>query len=898
MKPRNHGTTTGVLLAAVCVWAMAVAAQEAPEVRASAQQGTAEPGAAGRIPASKIASLAAELAQKDDGTSSARRRRAYRNIIREAEGLLEAYPAAPNRYRVLGFVLEGQKRLVRLENSDRNRDALFETCGKLAKAPDAYANVRLEADLLLTEKALTGKNADLKQRAQALAELIKRYRNTPAEAKSLMIASLMATKLEAADLLEDIRRVMSERFAGDLKLIEFQRARLGASILGAPFRGTYMRADGTPLCFPADRMGHTSLLYFWSKDTADLEQRVAAWKALQGEYPGLFKVFSFNLDDLPDAGQKILRTMGVDWTAMRLPGGRRSQTYRTYARRDPVCVHVSPTGYAALLPADMHRTDYPRRVRSYSRKNPRYLSQLQSLFVGEFLVVHPYEPFDAALPPELKMAPPGDSPKGAGAGLSRTVASVPEKELRAIQACFVAPPLRYRLSRDEAWANYEKAEALCRVAIGRYPEAPDLWIVRNRRIIALLGMWNLASEPKYLERAVREAQATLAMDLPPGVQVVSQFCLAKQALRRDDADSESVLHAFIKAAGGDTAPGSALAAAAILSLDACAPDLHASYRRTLLAKHTEDPMTWTVRCFLLDRLHRYNLFGAPYHRGIMGKRRSYEISTDRPGHTGHVVKAELKALDGGTLSIPRDTAGKWTIIVFASAWDEGAGRLHEGFLREASRIADSRASKDINVIAAFLGDDTKRVSALMKENPWGAQTVLVPGGVRNPLAHRLGLLSADLRPNIVLLRPDGAVGAVLSGLVVLRGTGGALDRVIERHDEQVVEKALGSGGIQEAKRLAFAVAPPDRGRNGISPAHLRIRAKVYVALRDWEAALADIEAAIGVLRRRDAGLDIRSPEAAKAMLLKAAILDGLGQPAQASEARQTAEDWGRLVRDQ
>ena len=897
MKPTYHGKTASVLLAILCGWAISANAQEPLGADASVQQEAAKPGVAPRIPESRIAPLVAKLARRRDGESAVRRRLACKSLVRSAKALIEAFPAAPNRYHVRGIILKSQKELLRLEKTNRNRDALFETCSKLREAPDEYANLRLEADLLLSERKLTSQDATPHARVGALRTLLARYRDTSAEVKSLMIAAIIAQKLGDDDLQNDILQAMSERFAANPAVIEFRRARLENRVLAAPFHGTYTRADGTALCLPMDRVGESSLFYFWSSRDEGFEQRIAEWKTVQDECPGLLKIFSFNLDELPDAGEKILRKCGVDWAPMRLPGGRDSQTYRAYARRDPICVHISPTGYAALLPENYrgHRSPYTRRVKSYVQKNTRYLSQLQSLFIGEFLVVHPCEPFDPACPPELKAVSGNDSGERAGAALRRTAASVSEKELRAIQACFVVPPLRYRLTHEQARANYKKAESLCSAAIKRHAQAADLWIVRNRRIVALLGLWKLDSDPKYLKHAAEEAQKSLALKPPRGARIVPRFCLAKEALRRDDADPHSVLTAFIEATGGPQAPGAACAAAAILSLDGCAPYLHAKYRKTLIDKHAEDPMSWTALSFVLDRFHTYYLYLAPYYYGrIPGYRRARKLTTDRPEAATRVLKADLRTLDGQTVSLPKDQAGKWTIVLFMAPWQADAAKSRERFLHSAATIAKNPLH-DIDVISAFLTDDVKKVSDLMRENPWKCRPVVVPDGIRNPIVNRLGMLSVDVQPNVVLLRPDGVIGAVLSGLTPSHVIFKAVQNSINVYDENAINKALKSGDLNQAKQLAFKKAPPDSDRKKISIPHLRARTRVYMAMKDWEAASADMVEVIRQQQRADSTAQIKSHELVAAMLLEAAILDKLGKSAEAEQLRQSAGVWDQAT---
>ncbi len=900
MKPRHYGASAGVLLAAVCVWNVSVTAQETPHVRAAAQQGSEAPKPAAGIPESKIDALAAGLAGKGQVASKARRRRAVKKMIREGESLLKAYPAAPNRHHVLGVLLRAWQEVYGLDKSAENREALLQTCRQLAQAPDEYAGVRLDADLLLSQTALARQGATPIERTGALRALILRYRNTTAEVKILKIATLMALELGDVDLVTDIRHAMAERFAGDLDLITFQRDKLGGQVFGAPFCGIYTRSDDTVLRFPMDCLGQPTLLYFWSKETGqdDLEQLAAAWKAAKDEVTGRIRIVSLNLNELPDAGEKILRGLGVDWLAMRLSGGRKSPVYRAYARTDPRIVIVSGTGYAALVMAgnrggrnrDYSRTFGSLLARSWSK--PRYLSQLQSLFVGEFLIVHPYEPFDAACPFELQATAGGEAGTKAGAKLSRTAASVPEQELRAIQACFPAPPGRYRLTYKQALANYQKAETLCRATIERCPAAPDLWIVHNRRIIALLGMWKLASEPKYLEHAVQAAKASLALNPPPGARIVPRFCLAKDAMRRKDANPKAVLGAFLAAAGAKRAPGPAFAAAAVLALDAGDRLLYAHYRRVILDQHTENPMMWTFVSFLLDRHHRYELFRAPYSAGwSFGRRWARYIASGKPQDAKRLLRIDLKTLDGNTFRIPRDTAGKWTAILFSPPWKEGAAFGQQRFLNGLYKLAEKRGLDDISIVLAVLSDDAGRVRALTNGKPLGCQTVIVPNGMRNPLVHRLGILAADTYPNIAILRPDGSIAAALSGLATQgRLPWNFVQNVIEWQDEKAVDEAIGSGDIEEAKRLAFKLAPlkelaplvakkrvKKRG-DEISLPHLRSRAKVYMAMKDWKAALADVEELAARQRRSDAGLAVRSPELAEALRLRAAILHALGQP--------------------
>ena len=300
------------------------------------------------IPEATIAALQKDLAEAGTATTSAGKRRGYKNIVRDGEALLEGAPAALNRWQVLGIMLDSRKRLFGMENSAPNREALLETCTKLAKAPDEHAQLRLEADLLLSENALSLKDADINERTRALQELITRYRGTPAEAKSLIIASQIAGKLNALDLQKQITNALGERFGDDPAIIEWRRQKLSISNMDVFFAGTYTRADGVDLDFPIDAMGHAYVVVFWSAKSPGVEDYLKHIGELRKSFRHVFRVYSFNLDELPDAGQS---TLDLDWVAMRLPGGRKGQTYLTYGQGDPSCLLCNGFGHALLMPS-------------------------------------------------------------------------------------------------------------------------------------------------------------------------------------------------------------------------------------------------------------------------------------------------------------------------------------------------------------------------------------------------------------------------------------------------------------------------------------------------------------------------------------------------------------------
>jgi len=866
-----------------------------------AQQTTTSPSA---LTEARIDTLQKELTDAGVATSTVRKRRAYKNVARHGEDLLETSLAAPKRWRVLGIMFQARKRLLGLENSDRNREALLETCAKLARAPDEQADLRLEADLLLSEKSLSLKGADVQERTRALEELIKRYQGTPAEAKSLIIASQIAIKLGALDLKKTLFTTMRERFPAHHDVIQWRRKHAGSSSLEVVFAGSFKRVDGVPLSFPLDLMGHLNIMVFWSQDTSGVELYLKQVKELEIQYPGRFDVFSFNLDELRDGGMATLRKLELDWTVMRLPGGRNHPAFRSYAQTDPAGIFVNAYGRALLSPKGAQGEKFELNAQRIS--DERYLAQLQSLFIGDFLVT---------AEPDQRRTP----------------------KLAAIQKCLIAVPFRYRLKPEQALTNYTKAAKLCADAIKAEPKA-DIAALRNRRIIALMGMWNLAGEPAYLAQAVKEAKAALAMTLPPGADVVARFCLAKDTLRTSEAvKMEAVVSAFLADCGGAEAPASAVAAAAILALDANARDLHQRTRATLLAvPEGHNPMLWPVVAFLRDRVHTYDLLRANFiwhgrKRERQQRIRGYICNLGGEPRTDRLPEIALKTPDGSTLSLPRDTNGKLTLLVFVEPSAEpnaefpidadGEGKdkkvPHHSFLQYACDLADRHVNKDVITIAAFLSEDAQRIDALMKTRKLTCQATIVPGGLANPMVRRLGVLSADRVPNVFLLRRDGSIAWHASGLPYADSEGWvnllAAKVQIETCEVETACEALKKGNFKEAARVfggPYLPWPPDRF--GWRSPRYHGQALAYMGLKDWNAALESIEKAIDAQklryfrgmrydknaanwRKEAATVTIKHPDDTLVELwaVKAEILDKLGRRDEAAQMRKRAAEPAR-----
>ena len=152
--------------------------------------------------------------------------------------------------------------MVSLDNSATTRKAFLATCELLAAAPNEYAALRLDADLLLTQAKSARQGADSHARSDALRPLVERYRDTDVEAKVVRIAMIMSLEFGNTKLVNDLRKVVAERFPGDMGLIKFQREKLAGQVFGAPFIGTFEDSKGKTMRFPMDFMGTTTAIHF------------------------------------------------------------------------------------------------------------------------------------------------------------------------------------------------------------------------------------------------------------------------------------------------------------------------------------------------------------------------------------------------------------------------------------------------------------------------------------------------------------------------------------------------------------------------------------------------------------------------------------------------------------
>ncbi len=837
------------------------------------------------IPDGKIKAVQSQLSEAMEIASAARQKLALRRVVREAESVLAAYRDAPNRFEVLHVLFRTHQKIFKEQSSEANREAILDTCRLLAHAPDEYADIRWDADLLLSQTQIAKQGGNARKRAEGMRNLVDRYLGTSGEKKVIRVVLVMAVEAGDLRLVEYLDSVICERFGDDLAMIAFKRDTLPSRVFGVTFFADLRDTSGNILKFPMNQFGTTTAFLFWSDDEngrANLKEISEVLGKQEPNSQRRLEIFSVNLDELPDAGESILREHGLNLTALHLPGGRSSLIYKAYSRVDPKLVTVSPTGIASLFETggNMDGKGFERWFGSSTARawvDPYYCSKLQSLACAEFLILDSDGKFDPAVPPELK-ALSGDVTANQ-LQLKRNDKFVPEATIRAIQACFIAPPTRYHTSYEEVIAGYQKADKLCAQAIKAHPDAPDLWMIRNRRMVALMGLWKVKLDNQYIEEAAAEAQATLAADCPAGADAIARLCLARQAIRNPAADAKNVIDALAQPQEGVSPTAPALAVAALLAMEVGDRDTYSELRQAILKQYGDEPPLWPLTSFMLDPYHRYWLNQIPFVSGwIYAQREARGLGGFGAEQSIRRFESPLKTPDGETAELFDKNKNNWVLLRFIQPTQ--IARLSDS----PDPFVASRPLQEISVFEVVLSDDTEVIHAeLAKRNAPPYYPILcISDDVRNSLDRKFGMLHDGGRPAIVILRPDGFVALAASALSQqgIERYGNLTSTFFLQQDEAAVADALSKGDLNEAKRLAFTHAPAANTslpREQLATEQLRARAKVYLAQGDWEAALVDVDLVYGRLLEQAGLMGMRTAELDEIEQLRDHILASSGQ---------------------
>jgi hypothetical protein len=827
--------------------------------------------------------MLSEMSQELDAVSvskesSVRRRREFKKVIRSGEKWVESAGENIRKYEVLSLVFKAQLGLLAMEDSSRNRKALFEICEDLSQAPDEYANLRFDADMMLSERELSEKKADIQMRAVSLKELIEKYKNTPGELKSLLSAIQLAPQIDAFELKDELVTRIASRFAGHPQAIALRRSLMGTARMDVLFSGSFDSIDGNTIHFPTDRLGNPFIVMFWSEDSPNIMDRLEEIKKGQDGAPERFDIFSLNLDEIEDAGASILKKVGLKCTVLKLPGGRESEVFKTYALADPFAMRVNTYGHAIIPPTMKSHMkneaeakagdgmDHMRDVPKYSSftfpelfpSDDRVVAQIQSVMIGDFL-----------LNEERTLQSNSPSEK------------LPVELMHGIRKILPSAPFRFRLSGTEVLALYRELNVACRNGIKKFEKAGDLWRLQNHQIISLMGIHNITGEERYFLKALELSREVLAGPVPRRAQVIAQFCVAKHRIRINTPQAGGVIEEFVKACGGEQTVGETVfAAACVLSMNVDSRELFDFYKGRTLSRHGQLSSIDDFISFLKSRYHNFYLFKGSagyylYSREYRFYCRRYH--TDNGDHPLNrpLPDFDIELLNGGQLNLKEAKGEKVSVVIFVEP--PPSGNLHVnsdfyslakeptkrhpnpkpgGFVGFAQELVETHVNQGLELVTVFLSDDKDHISAIQKKYQWPGKVGFLSGGMDHPVVDKLGLYSADRSPNVVVLRRDRSMAWVSEGLEYphIRGliyvSNVALKTIICRTEVEAGHRELAKGNFKKAHEIFSGPFPVNlSGRRGGElykwpSSQMYGKALSNIGLGKWEDALVDIDHAI------------------------------------------------------
>ncbi len=149
------------------------------------------------------------------GSSNAGQRLALQRLARDAKMAIAQNDGKPARWALLELLFRVQKHLIKIDDSEKIRKAVLETCRELVKAPNEQAHLAFEADLLLSQVELAKKGVGGLERTAALRPFVNRYVETKKGAEALKVAMVMALESGDAGLVDDLREMMAIHSSAD-----------------------------------------------------------------------------------------------------------------------------------------------------------------------------------------------------------------------------------------------------------------------------------------------------------------------------------------------------------------------------------------------------------------------------------------------------------------------------------------------------------------------------------------------------------------------------------------------------------------------------------------------------------------------------------------------------------
>ncbi|MBS3734067.1 MAG: hypothetical protein KGY99_03990 [Phycisphaerae bacterium] len=764
------------------------------------------------------------VAPNAPGTDEAKCRK-YELILAKGRRLEQQHEAAENLHALRSVMLQAAQALSIVDGGAEAREGMLDLAERIATsdAPNAY---RLLADLLLTHAEIARHERGAEPARLAIAAFADRYRGTDVEAQSAMRAMILAFDAGDQRLFRALSRRLQDEFGDNPRVVTFLKDRFGVHAGGKTINALLERPEGGTWRLPMDVIGRPTTVTFWATDVEYFDLKIRAVKdAYRHADPDTF-LLGINLDTDRDKARRAVKRLGLDFPQVYRGRGADDPVFLLFGKaRIPSISYLKPDGTTAESVKERDNLGW-----ACPRDNEPPAPMITFLRSGEFLVTRPVGPTDPAAPPELGPPAHADAAMKALNG-----PRVPAETLRAIQECFSVPPRRYRLagptpdrydrpSREKIAALYETAVVRCRRALSDHAGAADLFLVRNRLMVALVGLSAIKTDPSLTQRAAEIAEQVLQSDVPDGGKIVADLCATRWRLRdvMDGMTIAEALEAFIDRHGEPGRKPLALVCATMLAMELGQHALRDSFVREVEQSYRH---VQGVRPFL------------------------WYAEDDRA--EGLPLRVDVPLLDGTTLHLPEDWHGRAGAVVFI-AYSSDAETLekrcrhmrHLGLARRWHRGSDR--SDGMHVLYVISGATREQAEKLVEQQGWDWPIAFSGPGWRNPLAQAYRGPGPQEGMALLVVAADGTIMADKRGYWLTRNFDRTLKKLAERRKKmQIIAKgtrALEAGRFKDAADI-FQEQIEDAGDRRPAPRLCMLLAKAKAGLKQWHQAATWIDQA-------------------------------------------------------
>jgi hypothetical protein len=755
--------------------------------------------------------------QPNDAATRQTKIRRYQLILAKGRHLVQDHPDAANLHELRQLMLQAAQAQSIVAGTAEARQQMLDMARELADS-DAPIAVRMQADSLLTHAQIARHGRRSDGAAAAVARFADKYRNTQIEAQSTMRAVTMAFEIRNRELLESLESRLTHEFKDDPQVVAFLRDRLGKRIDHILVNALLERSDSEGYWrLPMDILGRPVTVTFWASAIDDLEDRMLPIKQIQHDNPKDVFLMGINLDPDKDMARHDARRLGLDYPQVYRGRGATDPFFLLFSNSNiPSVSYFRPDGRSASVVSDKFQQKGGRddlgRTNTKDQEPPALaLTYLRS---GEFLVTRPVGPTDPAAPPEL-----GDPDTARAAMAALQGPRLPEGTLQSIQECFTVPPRRYRLGkpitgkfdrpdRQPAAELYETAIERCERALTKHPDAADLFLVRNRLMVALVGLSAIRTDPSLTRRAAEVGHVVLEnKSIPQTAKLLADVCALRWKLREqmDHATMRDALRAFVaRYAGGHREPH-AVAMAAILALELGDGKLHKDL------------------VHVIQRHHRLNQDMRPF---------LWHFEDDR--ETGRELRAKIPLLDGGILNLPDDWHGRAGVVIFIACSDDSQVMAYRAtemdLLKEHwyNGKEDKQGPDALHVLYAVIGGSRQEVQDLAEQHRWPWPVAYSGPGWDDPLAQAYRGPGTQKGYSMLVVDPNG---------IIVRDKRGSS---ISQNFDSVVQELSGRAALADGKfaeaAAAFQVVVDRAGYRRPTPRTCMLMARARAGLGQWNDA--------------------------------------------------------------